>query len=97
MLARLLPADHARDALAAWLYPEAVPLEHAGTAARGRAVLGVYAWRLLGELQAPPHRRSYMSIWWARALKACPKEATAAWAEVRRQHGDYDGEEPTTN
>lgn len=93
----LLPSEFARDALAAHLHPNAVPLDQAGPAARGRAVLGVTTWRMLGELQAPPHRRTCMAVWWARALKACPKEAMAAWAEVRREYGDFDGEALTTN
>jgi hypothetical protein len=93
----LLPSEYARDPLAAHLHPNAVPLDQAGPAARGRAVLGVTTWRMLGELQAPPHRRTCMAVWWARALKACPKEAMAAWAEVRREYGDFDAEALTTN
>ena len=61
---------------------------------RTRAVLGVNAWRLIGELQAPLHRRTSMSVWWARALKACPAEAAAAFAEVRRAAGEISSEVP---
>jgi hypothetical protein len=97
ILARLLPSEFARDSLAAHLYPKAVPLDHAGPAARGRAILGVTTWRMLGELQAPPHRRTSMSVWWSRAMKAAPKETMAAWAEVRRQYGDFEADALTTN
>lgn len=35
----------------------------------GRAVLGVFAWRLLDELQAPLHRRASMARFWSLALQ----------------------------
>src|SRR3954468_16612201 len=38
-------------------------------ATRG-ACLGVFAWRMLAELQAPLHRRAAMAHYWIRAMQA---------------------------
>ncbi len=45
----------------------------------GSGVLGVYLWRMLGELQQPHHVRN--STLWARAMRAAPKQTIDAWSK----------------
>ena len=75
----------------------------------GAACVGVFAWRLLAELQVPLHRRAAMAPFWVKALQSryviqVPGQPTAivdgntravleVYDRIRREAGDYDAEE----
>jgi hypothetical protein len=75
----------------------------------GSSLLGVFAWRMLSELQAPLHRRSAMAPFWIKAmqpryavcadtLRGCvvrgnQREVLTAYDRIRKEAGDFDAEE----